>query len=149
MESTLNQNHQNQNNRTKWNRSFDAVLTGGQTHNNNNNNNKLMGYSILTYYPNTKLKNCKFISLLFYNMFQLFYSAIIRQKHKYITENVCYGRGISFTISMIKYIQFSSTAYFSKYVLVSAWWWPNKTAETCCKKVDTWSYCFQKLCSSG
>jgi hypothetical protein len=38
-------------------------------------------------------------------MFGSFYSAMIRQKHKYIMRNVCYGRDLSFTINMIKYIK--------------------------------------------
>jgi hypothetical protein len=38
-------------------------------------------------------------------MLQPFYSAIFRQKHKYIIGRVCYGRGVSFTIGVIKYIK--------------------------------------------
>jgi hypothetical protein len=37
-------------------------------------------------------------------MHQLFYLAIIRQEHKYIFGRVCYVRGLSFTIIVLKYI---------------------------------------------
>jgi hypothetical protein len=46
-----------------------------------------------------------FIYLLFCNMFRPFYSAIIRQKHKYVLGNVFYGRDLFFTVSVIKYIK--------------------------------------------
>jgi hypothetical protein len=38
-------------------------------------------------------------------MFRPFYSAIIRQKHKYVFGKISYGRGFSFAFSMIKYIK--------------------------------------------
>ena len=60
--------------------------------------------SILIYYPNTPIEHCTVIYLIFYSMIQLFYSAINSHKHKQIIKKLCYGRGFSFTISGIKYI---------------------------------------------
>jgi hypothetical protein len=43
-------------------------------------------------------------------MFHPFYLAFIRQKHKYIIGKVCYGRGLSFAFSVIKYIKLAIIA---------------------------------------
>ena len=39
-------------------------------------------------------------------MLRPFYSAILRQKHKYVIGKKCYGRGPSFTISATKYMTY-------------------------------------------
>jgi hypothetical protein len=83
---------------------------------------------------NTTLEHVTFTVVIFCYMYQLFYSAIIRQEHKYIIGDVCYVRGLSFTITVLIYINYpiyifyilnqgnygeaSSIAYFSNYVLV-------------------------------
>jgi len=48
------------------------------------------------YATNTTLEHCTFIYLLFYDMFRPSYSAIIRQKHKYVIGKVCYVRGLRY-----------------------------------------------------
>jgi len=52
---------------------------------------------------NRTLEHCMFIYLHLY-MFQLFYSVTIRQKCTYIIRKACYAKGLSFTISMRKYM---------------------------------------------
>jgi len=57
---------------------------------------------MLIFFSNTALERCTCIYLLFY-MFRQFYLAIIKQKHKYTIRKVCYARGRSFIINVIKY----------------------------------------------
>jgi hypothetical protein len=57
-------------------------------------------------------QHCTFIYLLFFTCFVLSIRPSSGRKHKYRIKNVCYGRGLSFAISLIKYLIFIKAHFY-------------------------------------